>query len=108
MYRKQSAETPKFFQIEIIWLSLDKETIYQRRKKCVDENAKIAENEIKDSLKIGRYRKMTGQKKIGHSESTQHWVDTKCPNNQRLKKGIKKNVQNGQSEGTEKQRAKKN
>ena len=27
-----------------------------------------------------RYRKMTGQKKMEHSESTQHWVDTKCPN----------------------------
>ena len=43
MYRKQSAETPKFIQIAIIWLSVAKETIYQRKishckstKHCVD------------------------------------------------------------------------
>ena len=33
-----------------------------------------------------KYRKTMSQKIVGHSESTQRWVDTKCPNIPKIEK----------------------
>ena len=42
-----------------------------------------------------KLQKDNGPKKIGHSESTQHWVNTKCQSSWKTEEKIMENVWNG-------------